>query len=297
MTKEIRFFADFLIGKQKPLSLKPLPTETKKSVVFDRIDDLKTSEESKESASFSDFTFSKSEDFTFNKPDSSQPHEEEDIPSCRKRAVSRRAPLQKPIEEKPIIESPEKKEEDPENEQIVNTRSRAVSRRAPQKVEPPAREIISNKSTNEDSMKSDQMATNMTDKSGNEDSHSVKNHQMEINTTAIENPAQMENKTNAENEEKIFTPVRGRGKTSAILKKEEVIEVKKKFSETFQEGFQLTGSRGEAKPLDFGLLEYFLGFLREEKLNLVLAGYFEKVFVSMMGLKNKEVIYFKSKYF
>ena len=67
---------------------------------------------------------------------------------------------------------------------------------------------------------------------------------------------------------------------------------RKKFSETFEEGFQLTGSRVEAKPLDFGLLEYFLGFLGEEKLNLVLAGYFEKVFVSMMALKNKEVIYF-----
>ena len=180
MTKEIRFFADFLIGKQKPLSLKPLPTETKKSVVFDKFDDLKISEESKESASFSDFTFSKSEDFTFNKPESSKNHEEEDTPACRKRAVSRRAPLQKPIEEKPIAESPEKKEEDPENE-IVNTRSRAVSRRAPQKVEPSSREIIPNKITNEETMKSDQMTIN--NKSGHEnmDGQSMKSDQMTIN--------------------------------------------------------------------------------------------------------------------
>jgi len=220
MTKEIRFFSDFLIGKEKPLTQKRTSEDNMEKLPEINISAEKTEEESKEPLSFPEFTFAND-------------IPEEDTPISRKRAVSHRNP-QKPIEEK-IIEIPEKKEEDPENEPVM-TRSRAVSKRAPKPIEKP-----------------------------------------------------VENISASENEEKILTPTRFRGKTIAIvpMKKEEK-ELKKKLSENYEESDSLL-ERKIAKERDFALLEYFLSFLKEENLNLVLAGYFEKVFTSLMGLRNKEV--------
>lgn len=98
------------------------------------------------------------------------------------------------------------------------------------------------------------------------------------------------NNIEVNHDEKVIITPRSRGKTiQTIIKKEgSEKEIKKKLSYENND-LEINNKELEKEKLDFALLDYFLSFINQENLNLTLSGYFQKVFNSLVGTRNKTV--------
>ena len=225
MTKEIHFFSDFLIGKQKPLS-KEKKSEEILEKNADIIDDKEKVQENTEN---SNEKAEESKEF-------SNDNEiiEVDNQISRKRAVSHRK-CEK--QEEKIVEVSEQKENEVDEMEPTVTRSRAVSKRT---------------------------------------------NKIEVNNDNNANEGSNEENSSPNRE-------RSRGKTTHTPSKICDSEIKKQFSQDMDEKNAGVSSKTNQEKFDFTLLDYFLAFLDQKQLNLVLAGYFEKVMIGLLSLRKKHV--------
>ena len=95
----------------------------------------------------------------------------------------------------------------------------------------------------------------------------------------------IEEKPNNEDISDKNTRIRGRTYQSPTPRKKE--SLKKQFSENFDENNNiLIKVRNSENTFNFTLLNYIFSFINQSQLNLVLAGYFEKVIISLLNLRD-----------